>query len=149
MVISNVLTVTTNYYHLLKIDRSATSYDIKKAFRREIAIYHPDNNKSPEAKAHFEKLIEAFDILSDDAKRYKYNEMLNDEATNKPVVTEQKQQYEEWQKEAKTKSKKYKDYSLEDLLLLDLFILNGNVLDGLLSGTDELLDGIGDIFDLF
>lgn len=146
--------MTTNYYHLLKIDRSATSYDVKKAFRREIAIYHPDNNNSPEAKARFEKLVEAFDILSDDAKRYQYDQLLEDEAANKPIVTEQKHQYEEWQKEAKTKSEKYrKDYSLEDLLLLDLFILNGDVLDGLFSGAgdivDGLTDGIGDILDLF
>ena len=146
--------MTINYYQLLKIDKSSTLYDIKKAFRREIAIYHPDNNTSPEAKAHFEKLVEAFDILSNDAKRYKYDQMLKDEATNKPVVIEQKQEYEDWQKEAKKKSKKYrKDFSLEDLLLLDLFILNGDVIDGIFSGADDIIDGltegIGDIFDLF
>jgi DnaJ-class molecular chaperone len=146
--------MTTNYYQLLKIENSATSYDIKKAFRREIAIYHPDNNSSPEAKAHFEKLVEAFDILSDDTKRYHYDQMLKSEATNKPVVFEQKEQYKEWQKEAKKKSKKYREsYSLEDLLLLDLFILNGDVFDGLLSGAEDifdgLTDGISEIFDLF
>lgn len=146
--------MTTNYYQLLKIDNSATSYDIKKAFRREIAIYHPDNNSSAEAKAHFEKLVEAFDILSDDAKRYHYNQMLKSEATNKPVVIEQKEQYKEWQKEAKKKSKKYREsYSLEDLLLLDLFILNGDVFDGLFSGAEDIVegltDGLGDLFDIF
>lgn len=145
--------MSTNYYHLLKIDKSATLYDIKKAFRKEIAIYHPDNNSSPEAHLHFEKLVEAFDILSDTAKRYHYDEMLKSEAANKPVVIEQKQQYEEWQKEAKKKSKKYYDYGLEELLLLDLFILNGDFLDGLFSGTGDLLedltDGLGDVFDLF
>ena len=146
--------MTTNYYQLLKIENSATSYDIKKAFRREIAIYHPDNNSSPEAKADFEKLVEAFDILSDDTKRYHYDQMLKSKATNKPVVFEQKEQYKEWQKEAKKKSKKYREsYSLEDLLLLDLFILNGDVFDGFLSGAEDvfdgLTDGVSDIFDLF
>ena len=137
----------TNYYTLLNIETSADLETIKKAFRREVAIYHPEKNASPEAKEHFELLIEAFDILSDPEKRKHYDEMLASEATNKPVVIEEKEQYEEWKKEAKTKSKKYRNYTLEDLLLLDLFILNGDIFEGLFSGADELLDGIGDIFD--
>ena len=144
----------TNYYQLLNIEPNANLETIKKAFRREIAVYHPENNKSPEAKTHFNLLVEAFDILSDSDKRRCYDEMLKYEATNKPIIIEQKQQYEEWQKEAKKKSKKYsEDYSLEDLLLLDLFILNGDMLDGIFSGADDLIDGVsdglGDIFDLF
>lgn len=141
--------MTTNYYDLLKIERSATLYDIKKAFRREIAIYHPDNNSSPEAKNHFEKLVEAFDILSDDAKRYEYNQILDDEAANKPVVIEQKQQYKEWQKEAKTKSKKYESFGLEELLLLDIFVLNGDFISDIFSGTSDFFEDLGDVFDLF
>ncbi|WP_299368726.1 DnaJ domain-containing protein [Winogradskyella sp.] len=139
----------TNYYMLLNIDQSTDLETIKKAFRKEIAIYHPDNNPSPEAKEKFEQLVEAFDILSNEDKRREYDKMLAYEATNKPVIIEQKQQYEDWQKEAKKKSKTYEGIGLEELLLLDIFLLNGDFLDGLLSGTDELLDGIGDIFDLF
>ena len=137
----------TNYYQLLNIDPKADLNTIKKAFRREVAIYHPDNNKSPEAKDRFEKIIEAFDILSDAEKRKVYDDMLKFEATNKPVVIEQKEQYKDWQKEAKKKSKKYEDFSLEDLLLLDIFVLNGDILDSIFS--DDLIDGLGDIFDLF
>ena len=139
----------TNYYTLLKIDQSADLETIKKAFRKEIAIYHPDNNSSAEARAHFEKLVEAFDILSNEDKRREYDKMLQYEATNKPVVVEQKQQYEDWQKEAKKKSKKYEGIGLEELLLLDIFVLNGDFLDGLLSGADGIFDGLGDIFDIF
>ncbi|WP_296386425.1 DnaJ domain-containing protein [Winogradskyella sp.] len=143
----------TNYYTLLKIEDSADLYTIKKAFRKEIAIYHPDNNKSSDARAQFELLVEAFDVLSDSEKRSAYDKLLKSQATNKPVVMEQKEQYKEWQEEAKTKAKKYYDFDLEELLLLDLFILNGDILDGLLSGTGDLLDGLteglGDVFDLF
>ncbi|WP_111683590.1 DnaJ domain-containing protein [Winogradskyella tangerina] len=138
-----------NYYTLLNIDQSADLETIKKAFRREIAIYHPDNNKSPEAREKFEQLVEAFDILSNEDKRREYDQMLAFEANNKPVVLEQKQQYEDWQKEAKKKSKKYNSIELEDLLLLDIFVLNGDFLDGLLSGTDGIFDSLEDIFDLF
>ncbi len=134
---------------LLNIDQSANLETIKKAFRKEIAMYHPDNNASPEAREKFEQLVEAFDILSNEDKRREYDTILNHEATNKPVIIEQKQEYEDWQKEAKKKSKKYEGIGLEELLLLDIFVLNGDFLDGLFAGTDQLFDGIGDIFDLF
>ncbi|WP_422105236.1 J domain-containing protein [Winogradskyella sp.] len=139
----------TNYYTLLNIDQSADLETIKKAFRKEIAIYHPDNNASPEAREKFEQLVEAFDILSNEDKRREYDQMLKHQATNKPVVIEQKQQYEDWQKEAKKKSKTYEGIGLEELLLIDIFVLNGDFLDGLFSGADDILDGIGDIFDFF
>ena len=139
----------TNYYTLLNIEPSSDLETIKKAFRKEIAAHHPDNNSSPEAADKFRQLVEAFDILSNDEKRREYDKMLAYEATNKPVVIEQKQQYEEWQEEAKTKSKKYSDYALEDLLLLEMFIIDADLLDGLFSGAEDLLDGIGDILDIF
>ncbi len=144
----------TNYYHILKIDRSATSYDVKKAFRREIKIYHPDNNSSPEAKAHFEKLVEAFEILSDDARRYHYNQMLDKKATNELIAIEQESQYKEWQTEAKKKSEKYERLGLDDLFVLDTFnTVDADITDSLISGTEDIVDGLteglGDIFDLF
>ncbi|BAO74244.1 J domain-containing protein [Winogradskyella sp. PG-2] len=142
----------TNYYTLLKIEQSTTLYDIKKAFRREIAIYHPDNNKSEDAKDKFESLVEAFDVLSDTEKRKTYDELLNYQAkTCKPVVTEeQKEVYEEWQKEAKTKSKTYRKSTLTELLLLDIFAeasIEGLFVgtESLIEGAEPLIDGIGDV----
>ncbi|RKE97937.1 J domain-containing protein [Ichthyenterobacterium magnum] len=146
-----------NHYHLLGIEPSSDINTIKKAFRKEIAIYHPEKNKTEEAAERFEGLILAFDILSHPEKRKTYDKLLSESLTNKPAVIEQKeeQQYKEWKKEAKTKSKKYKSSSLDDLLLLDLFFEAG--IHGLLDSTDGLLDGIGDVlgeglggvFDLF
>ena len=53
------------FIHLGEDDNSGLSSEtIKKAFRKEIAIYHPDNNASTEAREKFEQLVEAFDILS-------------------------------------------------------------------------------------
>ncbi len=142
-----------DYYILLKIEQSTDLDVIKKAFRKEIAIYHPDNNPLPDARTQFDLLVEAFEVLSDSNKRITYDALLSAQTNNKPVVIEQEEHYKEWQKEAKTKSKKYYDYGLDELLLFDLFILNGDVLDGLLSGTGDLIDGLTEglegVFDLF
>ncbi len=142
-----------NYYKLLKVEQSADLNEIKKAFRREIALYHPDKNKSEGARSHFNVLVEGFDILSNPEKRKAYDDMLSFSANNKPVVIEQKkeEQYTEWKKEAKKKSDTYWSTDLAELLVLDLFLDVG--LSGLLSGTDSLIDGIGDslgdILDIF
>ncbi|WP_052172569.1 J domain-containing protein [Psychroserpens jangbogonensis] len=143
-----------NYYDILKVEKSADLDTIKKAFRNEIALYHPDKNKSEGAKEHFILLVEGFDILSNPEKRKAYDAMLGTSATNKPVVIEakkQEQQYTEWKKEAKKKSDTFRLTDLSDLILLDLFFDVG--LSSLFSGSENLIDGLGDslgdIFDIF
>lgn len=142
-----------NYYQLLNIDTSADLDTIKKVFRTEIALYHPDKNTSEGARNRFDLLIEGFDILSNPKKREAYDQMLGYTETNKPVLIEPKaeEQYKEWKKEAKKKSDRYWLKDLSDLLLLDLFLDVG--LSSMFSGTDDLLDGLGDslgdIFDVF
>ena len=140
----------TDYYSILGITKKANLEDIKKAFRTEIAIYHPENNSSPYAKEKFDSIIEAFNVLSDAEKRKTYDNMLYDSVTSKPVIVtpKQKETYRDWQKEAKKKSDKSWESSLTDLLLLDLFfdISFGGLFDGI---GDEIGDALGDIFDLF
>lgn len=140
----------TDYYSILGITKNANLDEIKKAFRTEVTIYHPENNSNINAKEKFDSIIEAFNVLSDAKKRTAYDDMLYNSETKKPVIATQKQEetYRDWQKEAKKKSDKSWESSLTDLLLLDLFfdISFGGLFDGI---GDELGDAIGDIFDLF
>ncbi len=131
-----------DYYILLKIEQSADLYTIKKAFRKEIAIYHPDNNPSPDARTQFDLLVEAFEVLSDSNKRIIYDALLNTQTNNKPLVIEQEEHYKVWQKEAKTKSKTYRESSIPELFLLDIFAQAG--FEGLITGSETLIEGIGD-----
>ena len=62
-----------DYYEILGTSSSASSDEIKKAYRKLALKYHPDKNKSPEADKMFKEATEAYSILSDSEKRKSYD----------------------------------------------------------------------------
>jgi len=62
-----------NYYDILGVKRDATQDDIKKAFRKLAAKYHPDAGGD---EAKFKEVSEAYATLSDPEKRKEYDQLL-------------------------------------------------------------------------
>ncbi|KAF9170666.1 hypothetical protein BGX21_005121 [Mortierella sp. AD011] len=65
-----------NFYELLCVDPRASKEDIKKAYRKQALLFHPDKMKphmKEEASQHFQLISEAYEVLSDDTKRELYD----------------------------------------------------------------------------
>ena len=64
-----------DYYEVLGISKGASAADIKKAYRQMAIKYHPDKNPGDKtAEDKFKEAAEAYEVLSDDNKRARYDQ---------------------------------------------------------------------------
>jgi hypothetical protein len=76
-----------DYYAILRLSRTATSHDVKVAYRKLVQQFHPDVNPDPLAHELIKEINEAYEVLGDDDKRRGYDFLLdNPQAT---IILEQ------------------------------------------------------------
>jgi len=64
-----------DYYKILGVDKSIDQKDVKKAYLKRAKQFHPDlHPDDPKAKAKFQALNEAYDVIGDPEKRRKYDQ---------------------------------------------------------------------------
>lgn len=63
-----------DYYEVLEVSKSASKEEIKKAYRQQAIKFHPDKNPGDKAaEEKFKEAAEAYEVLSDDEKRARYD----------------------------------------------------------------------------
>jgi molecular chaperone DnaJ len=71
---SSTETQTQTHYDVLEVPETASPAEIKKAYRRLSLIHHPDKNRgNTDVSGKFQKITEAYEILSDEHKRQEYD----------------------------------------------------------------------------
>lgn len=73
---SNIKNFDADLYNILELDTNASEFDIKKQFRKLALKYHPDKNNDTGACEKFNQIRIAYDILSDQNKKQKYDKMI-------------------------------------------------------------------------
>ena len=64
-----------DYYEVLGVSKDASQAEIKKAYRQKAIKYHPDKNPgNKEAEENFKEAAEAYEVLSNEDKRRRYDQ---------------------------------------------------------------------------
>jgi DnaJ-class molecular chaperone len=64
----------SDYYKILGVTKDSNQIQIRKAFRKLALQYHPDKNKnSEESKQKFMEIVKAYEILSDEKAKERYD----------------------------------------------------------------------------
>ena len=70
-----------DYYEVLGLTKGASADEIKKAYRQLAKKYHPDINKEPGAEEKFKEINEAYECLSDEQKKARYDQFGHEDPT--------------------------------------------------------------------
>jgi tetratricopeptide (TPR) repeat protein len=120
-----------DYYEILGIDRKASGIDVRAAYKRQAMLYHPDRNAGDkESEEKFKLINEAYHVLSDPLKRYRYDNHVN--ANQEQVLTEaywrevKKRKYYEFRRTQQFSYKVDKEYyKVQGLAFLVFVVLSG------------------------
>jgi DnaJ-class molecular chaperone len=76
-----------DHYAALGLNSAATLADIKKAFRQQASLHHPDRSDAVDAAARFRSVQEAYEVLSDEARRQAYDDNRRRNLLDNPIDT--------------------------------------------------------------
>ncbi len=71
----------SDHYQILGVSQTAGKEDIKRAYRKQAKLHHPDVNPG-KSEERFKQIAEAYQILSNSGLRYSYDLKLNRKARN-------------------------------------------------------------------
>src|SRR5215468_10649281 len=109
---------TRDYYEILGVGRTATTDEIRKAYRKLARKYHPDINPGDKAaEEKFKEISAAHEVVSDAEKRKLYDEF-GEQGLSPGFDPEKARAYQQWQQQS---AQTGNSFSFEQGDLSDLF----------------------------
>lgn len=128
-----------NCYEILGVPKTATTDEIKKAFRKLAIEFHPDKNKNSNAQDKFIEIYEAYEILSDETKRNTFDELYFG------VAEKGEAEETEFKEATQTARQNGKKYSENGFIEFSLEILANSPIE---FGVDLVLEGLGKVIEV-
>ena len=76
-----------DHYRILGVPPAATLTQVKSAYRKKASELHPDRNPSAQAHGEFQDVQEAYELLSDQARRKDYDDNRRRSLIENPIET--------------------------------------------------------------
>jgi len=76
-----------DYYRILGLQPTATTTEVRSAYRKKASALHPDRNPSERAHAAFQEVQEAYEVLSDADKRKAFDDNRRRSLIENPIET--------------------------------------------------------------
>ena len=139
-----------DYYKILGVQRDANADQIRLAYRNKAKLYHPDLNKTPNAKVLFQLVNEAYQVLVNPEKKRWYDFKLKYPTTTgirpQPVRTRttsyesyyKAYTHQQHQKKEEKEFEKYKKTILDNFLFY--FLICAGVMAIIFSSIDMFFD---------
>lgn len=127
-----------NHYAVLGVSDRASSVDIKRAYRLLARKYHPDVSKEAQAGEIFKRIHHAYEVLSDDIMRAKYDRSLKFEVDNGRSWTVNRNYYPGYEDEVRIYRWAELRRRMQNERYWEDYDLNGN--DSSDGETDEVHD---------
>ena len=102
-----------NYYQILNISKSASKDEIKKSYRKLAFEFHPDKNKSADAKEKFIQINLAHETLINDQLRSEYDLTLSQTENENFTSKRESEYYRKSEQEFRRKAEEYANERFE------------------------------------
>jgi DnaJ-class molecular chaperone len=134
-----------DYYEILGIHRTASKEELKKVYRLTATKLHPDKNNQPDATQKFIELTEAYEVLSNSARRKHYDELLAYHEHQKRIDEQKRRRWEQEvhaasQRGQKKGTKYSKDFNYfsKKVVTTTILMLIGELILGIIFGGDSV-----------
>lgn len=103
-----------NYYVLFEVEPQFTPKQLKTSYQKLIRIYHPDKNTNEDTNEIFQKIKDAFDVLSDESRKAEYDKGIKAKIQREERVRNMDKKRSRMKMDLEEKERQFKKRKLEE-----------------------------------